>query len=405
MSIKVSSEQLVHATPEQVYFAFTRAISLHEWLCDYATVAPRPGGRMYLWWHGDFYSAGEFIALEENKSIKFKWFSRSDPAPSEVTVTIIPKGSQTLVRLDHAVPDGDEWEKRAIAFKQEWDSTLPNLVSVLETGMDKRIFDRPMLGINISDFNPEIARKMGVPVHEGIRLDDVRPGMGAHAAGLCKDDVIVEMNGQPVTNDFGTFISALAGKKGGDSVPVVYYRGSTKHTITMELSKRPTPDIPWAAKELARQLRETYDQSIGRLADCLQGASESDAGFEPAPGEWSAKQVLAHLIQTERNTLSNLDDAVGGYERLSDDWGGNIPSHINATVSAYGTVQGLLDDLKRLAVEMIAFVAELPASYVERKSSYFIYASQLLELGSHTTSHVEQIKAALSSARQISGKD
>ena len=71
MSVTVTSQQFIKATPAQVYYAFTRAGALTEWLCNYATVAPRPGGRIYLWWHGDFYSAGEYIALEENRSIQF----------------------------------------------------------------------------------------------------------------------------------------------------------------------------------------------------------------------------------------------------------------------------------------------------------------------------------------------
>ncbi|MCJ7585192.1 MAG: SRPBCC domain-containing protein, partial [Anaerolineales bacterium] len=164
MSTTVSSEQFINATPAQVYYAFTHAISLHEWLCDFATVAPRPGGRMYLWWHGDFYSAGEYVSLEENKSIVFKWFGRGDPLPTEVAISLMEKDDGTLVMLSHIVPDGEEWQERAKGLKAEWDSTLPNLASVLETGLDRRVFDRPMLGINISDFSPEIAKSLGVPV-------------------------------------------------------------------------------------------------------------------------------------------------------------------------------------------------------------------------------------------------
>jgi uncharacterized protein YndB with AHSA1/START domain len=226
MSTTVTSEQLIKATPMEVYYAFTHASALHEWLCDFATVAPRPGGRMYLWWHGDFYSAGEYIALEENETLKFKWFARFEPAPSEVSVIITPQANGTLVTLHHIVPDGDDWKERAQGFKNEWDSTLSNLASVLETGLDRRTFDRPMLGINISDFNPEIAKKLQVPVSQGVRLEDVRQGMGAYAAGLCKDDIIVELDGKLITNDYGSFVAALSGKKGGDKVKVVYYLGT-----------------------------------------------------------------------------------------------------------------------------------------------------------------------------------
>jgi len=400
MRTTVTSEQFIKATPAQVYYTLTHATALHEWLCDFATVAPRPGGRMYLWWHGDFYSSGEYIALEENKSVKFKWFGRFEPAATEVTIILTPKDEGTLVTLNHIVPDGDEWKERAEGFKIEWDSTLPNLASVLETGLDRRMFDRPMMGINISDFNPEIAITLGIPVNQGVRLNDVRPGIGAHAAGLCKDDVIVELDGKPVTNDYGSIAAALTGRNGGDKVEVVFYRGPQIKTVTMELTKRPVPDISWDPAELAKQVRLKYDATLGRLEACFKDVSETESDREPAPGEWSAKQTLAHLIQTERGWIANLDDSVGGYERLSDDWGGNLPTHINATVKAYGTVRGMLDELKRLSIEMVAFLAALPNSFVERKSSYFLNASQVLELESHTISHIDQINAALTAARK-----
>jgi uncharacterized protein YndB with AHSA1/START domain len=400
MSTTVTSEQCVSASPAQVYFALTHASALHEWLCDFATVAPRPGGRMYLWWHGDFYSAGEYVSLEENKSVKFKWFARFEPAATEVEVTLTPKDDGTLVVLNHIVPDGDEWKKRAQGFKAEWDSTLSNLASVLETGLDRRTFDRPMLGINISDFSPEIAKTLRVPVTQGVRLDEVRKGMGAHAAGLRKDDVIVELDGKPITNDYGSLMAALVGKKGGNKVEVVFYRGSQKKTVTMELTKRPVPDISWDPAELAKQVRLKYDDALNRLETCFKDVREAEADQEPAPGGWSAKQTLAHLIHTERNWVANLDDSVGGYERLADDWGGNLMAHVNATVEAYGTVKGLLDELRRLSIEMVAFQASLPKSFVERKGSYFLNAAQMLELESHTISHIDQINAALAAARK-----
>ena len=400
MSTTVSSEQFINATPAQVYYAFTHAIALHEWLCDFATVAPRPGGRMYLWWHSDFYSAGEYVSLEENKSVVFKWFGRGDPLPTEVAVSLQEKDGGTLVMLSHTVPDGKEWKERAKGFKAEWDSTLPNLASVLETGLDRRIFDRPMLGINISDFSPEIAKSLGVPVTQGVRIDSPLKEMGAYKAGLRKDDVLVQFNGKLITNDFGSLVSALRGTKGGDKVEVVFFRGPGKKTVTMELTKRPVPDVPWEPAELARQVRLKYDESLAALEQCFQSVTETEADRGPAAGEWSAKQTLAHLIQTERNWIANLDDVVGGYERLSDDWGGNLDAHIKATVLAYKNAQGMLDELKHLADETVAFLAALPPEFSARKCSYYLAAWQMLQAQSHTFSHVEQIKSAIAAARK-----
>jgi uncharacterized damage-inducible protein DinB len=318
-----------------------------------------------------------------------------------VTVTLAEKDNGTLVTLSHVVPDGKDWEQRTKGFQQEWSGTLANLAQVLETGLDKRTFDRPMLGINISDFNAEIARAMGVLVKDGIRLDFLPEEMGAFKAGLRKDDVLVELGGKPITNDYGSLVMALQGKNGGDKVEVVFYRGSEKKTVTMELTRRPVPQIPWEAAGLAKAVRAKYDEGLAALAKAFAGVSEAAADLEHAPGEWSAKQVLAHLIQTERHWLENLDDVIGGYPRVSDEWAGNSTVHARATTMAYKTLRNLLDEMKRLSDEMTAYAASLPPEFVARKASYFQAANMLLE-GSlpHILSHIDQIQSALASARK-----
>jgi uncharacterized protein YndB with AHSA1/START domain len=384
-----------------VYLAFTRALLLRQWLCDFATVAPRPGGRMYLWWNGDFFSAGEYLELEENKTIKFKWHARIDPEATTVVITLAPKADGTDVNLQHIVPDGDEWKARATGFKAEWDSTLPNLASLLETGLDRRIYDRPMLGIQINDFNAAIAQSMKIPVSEGIRLAEAAEGMGARAAGLTQDDVIVEFNGKSITSDIGSLTLALQGKKGGDQVKVVYYRGPEKVEALMTLSKRQVPDIPSDPKELADLARVKYDQVLSALDSAFAAVSEAEGDHNPAEGEWSAKQTLAHLIHTERNWLSNMDDLLTGYERNADDFGGNNPIHIRAIIISLGTIPELLNELKLLSTEVIAFLANIPPEFVAWKCNYINLGNTMLNgMFAHTLSHLEQIKQAVQAARR-----
>jgi uncharacterized protein YndB with AHSA1/START domain len=401
MPTTVVAEKLVRATPAQVYFAFTSASALTEWMCDFATLAPRPGGRMYLWWREGFYSAGEFISLVENKSIVYKWHARQDPCPSQVTVTLEGKTNGTLVTLAHTFPEGEYWSENAKRLQEEWIWTLGNLAQVLETGLDKRAFDRPMLGINLNDFNADIAKAMGVPVKEGMRLDFLPEEMGAYKAGLRKDDVLVSLCGQPITNDFNSLLMVMQGKHVGDRLEAVFYRGPEKLMAMVELSGRPVPKIPWDAAGLAKATRTRYDEGLAALEKAFVGVSEAEANLEPAVGEWSAKETLAHLIHNERHWLENLDDAIGGYPRLSDEWAGNSTSHARATVAAYKTVRGLLDEMKHLADEMVAYTSSLPDEFIARKASYFQVANMLLESSlPHITSHVDQIEKAISAARK-----
>lgn len=401
MSQTVISEQFVKASSQRVFHAFTRAILLRAWLCDFATVAPRPGGRMYLYWNSNFYSAGEYVEVEENKLVKFNWFGRFEPAPSDVTVLLSARDGGTHVGLEHTVPDGDDWKERAAGFRSEWDANLSNLASVLETGLDRRIFDRPMLGISVGEFSPEIARASGIPVSEGIRLGNTTEGMGAHASGMRGNDVIVEFDSKSITSDFGTLAAALQGKKGGDRVEVVFYRGPEKHTVTMELTKRPVPDVPAEPKKLAEQVRAKYDQGFAILAEALAGVTEAEADQEPAPGEWSAKQTLAHLVNTERYWLANIDDVVSGYERNADNFGGNVNAHIDAIVAAYGSITGMMEEMKRLSIEVLTYLANLPPEFVACKNEYLNVGNVMINgMLPHTLAHIDQIKSAISSARK-----
>lgn len=396
--MKTTIETFVKVPVKFAYRAFTNATSLREWLCDVATVEPRPHGRMYLWWRGDFYSSGHYLELDENKRVKFRWYSSIDPAPTEVTVTVAEKDGGSLVSLSHEVPDDPSWTKMAESFGENWESSLENLKSVLETGIDLRLANRPMLGIVPGDFTPEQARALGVPVREGLRIDDVVDGMGAKRAGIQKDDVLVEMAGQPITNDFNSLPNAIAGKKGGDKVEVVFYRGPEKKTVKMELSRRPMPKVPFDPQELARQAREVYEPALTKLERCFDNYTDEQAMKRPAPGEWSALEVVAHLIHGERFNSLFLTSLIDGYEITTDGFGTNVTAQVEAMVKANPSIKVMLYTLRRTVEEVLAYTELIPEEFPQNAGSYYRYGSALLQPNFHITAHMQQTKEALAAA-------
>jgi uncharacterized protein YndB with AHSA1/START domain len=395
----VKSEKLIKASAAQIYLAFTNATLLKEWLCDVATVSPKPGGRMYLWWNGDFYSSGEYVDLEPNRSIIFQWFGRGESMPTQVEITLTKKKEATQVTMAHTLPAGEDWQKIAQGFQHEWSTSLENLASVLETGLDRRVFDRPMLGINVGDFSPEQARQLNIPVTQGLRLDYVGEGMGAHAAGLRRDDVLVSLGGTPLS-DFDSLLVSLRGKRGGDKVEVVFYRGPEKMTVDMELTRRPVPEVPFDIPELARRVRARYDESLTELAEAFKGVTEAEASFRPAEDEWSAKEVLGHLLLGEQFFPNYYANLFQGQEMWSDAFTGNSNELTRAAVSAYPSVPELLEELRRLSNLMVAFIEAWPKEYLERKGAYFRAAWQLLEGQTHTHAHLAQIQDAIAKSRK-----
>ena len=53
-------------------------------------------------------------------------------------------------------------------------------------------------------------------------------------------------------------------------------------------------------------LKQQLDQKVQEIKQAVSGLSEEQASREPAPGEWSAKEVLSHLC--------GQDDALSMYE-------------------------------------------------------------------------------------------
>jgi len=394
----VTAEIFVHAPAKMAYRAFTNSTSLREWLSDVATVEAHPKGRLYLWWRGDFYSSGHYLELEEHKRVKFRWYGNNDSAPTEVTVSVIEKDGGAFVRLDHEVPDDSSWSKPAEIFRENWVESLENLKSVLETGIDLRIANRPLLGIFPGDFTEEQALALGVPVREGMRLDGLVAGMGAERAGLQKDDVLVGMAGNPITSDFNSLPLAIAGKKGGDKVEVVFHRGPEKKTVTMELGKRPMPDVSFNPVELARQARELIEPALVDLEKCFEGFNDEQAMKRPNPKEWSALEVVAHLIHNERFNSTFLANLMEGNEPLFDSGGNNVTPQIESTVKANPSIRQMLELLRRTVEEVLAYTELIPEEFTANKPSYYRYGSILVQPNFHLGSHKVQIKDALAAA-------
>lgn len=396
---KAVSQIEVNAPAGQVYRAFTNASDLRRWLCDVATVDPRPRGRMYLWWIGDFYSSGFYLELVPEESIKFRWHSNIDPAGTDVLVSLESSNDMTNVVMTHTAPDSPEWQNLLAGFKSNWDLSLKNLKSVLESGSDLRIANQPMLGILPGDFTTEQARHLGVPVSEGLRLDGVVNGMGAAAAGLQKDDVIIEFDGKKIGVTAGDFRNAIAGKKGGETIEVIFYRGSEKKSVTMSLTRRPMVDVPFAPTELARQGRIKLEAALAEVEKCFEGVSETEANARSEIGEWSALETVAHLLHTERSNQFYIVELVDGFVRTADGFGSNNEAQIKATISIYPTARSLLQALHNSIEETLALVNNLPEPFSQDKSSFYQVGTLILQGDFHYYAHISQIKTSIAAVR------
>jgi len=397
MAQSLEYQRTVNAPVAEAYRAFTRATPLRDWLCDVALADARPGGRIYLWWNAGYYMAGEYTALEQDRLVAFTWMGKGEPAATQVEVRLQGRGQTTRMTLSHrGIGEGEAWERARAEFERGWDAGLENLQSLLEKGEDLRYTRRPMLGITLEDFNAQIARKIGVPVDEGIRLTGAVPGFAAAKAGLQGNDVIVQLSGKP-TPDFPSLVAALQGKRAGDTVEISFYRGQTRHTAPIILSSRVLPDIPPTPAGLAAALRQINARLLDRLDSLLSGVSEDEANRRPAPGEWNALEVVAHLIVAERETHSWLTDMINDDERFSDRYSDstNVSARLLALLAVHPTARQLLDAVHESLHETEVIIEALPEEAVAHRGSYWRIGHNLLQADQHWDEHMSQIKDAL----------
>ncbi len=389
-------EKVIKAPVKDVYRVFTKQSAITEWLCNMASIDVSIQTRLYLWWDSGYYACGEFLKVVPEKELIFTWLGREDPGKTRVRVTFKAVDSGTHLVIEHrGIKDTPRWAPSLEKIRHGWELALNNLVCILENGQDLRLINRPMIGINIGEFTPEKLANLGVPASHGILLDGVIDGMGAQKCGLQKDDVIVAADGKAMLGLHG-LTPVLNGKKPGDKVKIDFYRGREKQTVTIELSPRPVPEIPATPVELAMAVSQLYEQGDQALEAALEGVSDQEASFKTSPSDWSAKEVLAHLIQTERDWQFVVYRWISGEDTTYIE---NLAVRIRATVAAYPTVTDLFLELKRSEAETVEMLRTLPENFIAQKDSFWVLAYNQVQFKGHTVEHVDQIKAAVAASR------
>ncbi|MEO8606807.1 MAG: SRPBCC domain-containing protein [Chloroflexota bacterium] len=389
----IAVTQTIHAPIAQVYSAFTERDPLKKWLCDDADVRAAVGGHILLTWQGGAHVNGVFTALEKNEQVAFTWRSANDNHETVVDVHLTAQGDGTQVELSHSgfAPDAD-----LDTIQREWENRLNVLQMALENGEDIRITHRVIIGIVPADFNADIAARLGVPTAQGVRVGSLIPNFSAAAAGLLSDDVIIGVNGRDITDQMPIGV-LVRDNKPGDVVDVSYYRGSEKHTIPVALKGYPVPDQVTTFAALADRLGAAYAEIDSTLSGLFAAASEADAAHKTAPKEWSANEVMAHLIMSERwqhNALGCMMDMPE-----VEGWSCNHVARIAAVTTAYPTSADLLAELRRCHAETVAVVRHIPDEVGERKTVLWQMNFQVDGMNIHTRQHFDQIRAALAAAK------
>lgn len=400
-NVSLKFERKVAAPVEEVYRAFTNSMALREWLCNTATVDPHEGGHVYIAWNTGFFCAGEYVSLKKDKEIVFNSLGKCEPNVTQIKINMAPTSTGSTFVVEHTgFKPSWKWRKFLSRITTHWTDALDNLIHVLEKGPDLRLVNRPMLGIFLGDFNETIAKRLGVPVTFGAHLEGVVSGMGAAACGLEKDDVIVQI-GKKDVRSAGVIPTALVGLNANDMVEVVYYRGAKRMTTEMTLSGRPLPKIPETSAAFASAYQKIVDAEYKELSAAFKNVTDAAAGKKPAKSEWSAKEVIAHLLEGERGWHVYIHQLLFSEEQVSDGFADNSNERIAAESAAYPTAKDLLTEYRRSQLVTVGFLKNLPKSFLQHKGTWWHLAMAMLGgPNTHTHDHIAQIKNALATVKK-----
>ncbi len=397
---KVERSTLIDTTPEMAFEAVTKASELREWMCEYAWTVIQLQGIYHARWEGGYQANGRFIELDPPRRAAITWQGTGEPGETIVTFTVEPEPGGTRVTIVHAgFGPGPEWDAHVTASEKGWDVGLDNLKSTLETGIDLRIARRPFMGILFDGLNADRAAKEGIAVNEGVYINDTIEGSGARAAGLVNGDVIVSLDGvaTPGYHELGPI---LGSHQAGDTIEAVVVHGQERRTIFLTLGRRPVEEVPATADDLANRVADLYAETDAALKSAVAGLTDQEAGRSPSKGEWSVKEVLAHLSITERDQQCfGFCVAVDGFVDTGPGDAAALSARLAAALEATPTLDGMVSRFLADEAETVALIRRLPATTVAHKARFHRFGQYTVGLPAHTREHIEQIKAAIQAVR------
>jgi serine protease Do len=204
-----------------------------------------------------------------------------------------------------------------IGFAIPTDLARGIMVSLIEHGKVTRGY----LGVRIQDVTPLLAKKFDLKTEQGALVGDVVPNGPADKAGLKDGDVIVSLNGAPVTDSRHLKLE-VAGIMPGEKAPVEIIRDGSRKTL--EVKMKELPEDEQLAKnstggdkgkdngtlqgvgvgDVDRQVRQQFN-----IPDDVKGAVVTEVAPDSAAAQAGLKPGNV-IMEINHHSVANADDAV-----------------------------------------------------------------------------------------------
>jgi hypothetical protein len=322
-----------------------------------------------------------------------RW-TRFEP-PREVAWVLTTEDGRRAETSFHLQEEGDATRLSVHGDRvgEEWAEALDNLAAYVETGVNRREQQRPMLGIGIDIWDAEQARASGADIDGGVLVSSTVDNGGAQAAGIQAGDLL-ESVGATRVRDWPDLVTAMRGHKAGETIDLTYWRDGERSRVNATLGGREAPTLTTDPTLLSEEVRRYADERLAALGGALGSPSEDAAGHQPGPGEWSAKQVLSHLLTGELWWRGWALGAAFG-TRIPD-----YPERYDGVLREFvrdvpmgDLVTALEDAVRGTAMLQLSLLSDGSSPAVTRA-----IASEIHRERSHFAEHLAQAKAAIASA-------
>ncbi|MGH8415435.1 MAG: PDZ domain-containing protein, partial [Gammaproteobacteria bacterium] len=102
--------------------------------------------------------------------------------------------------------------------------------------------ERGVLGVSLQNMSPELAAALKIPQNQGALVNQVVPGSQAEKAGIKPNDVIVSVNGSPITSA-ADLANAVGAMRVGTPLTLGVIRNGKQMTINAKIGKAESEQI------------------------------------------------------------------------------------------------------------------------------------------------------------------
>lgn len=201
---------------------------------------------------------------------------------------------------------------QGIGFAIPTKMAQPIMQSLISQGRVSRGF----LGVGIQDLSPDLAAAMGAPDARGVLLSEVRADSAAAKAGLKQGDIVLKVDGTPVSSS-GRLRNLIAAKGGNSKAVLEVWRNGKIQSFEVTLGE--LEDEPTAKKDAETKGAGTLGLGLTALNDALRRRLELDASdpakvviSEVAPGSPADEAGLRPgdlLLEVNRQPVKDVAGA------------------------------------------------------------------------------------------------